>query len=251
MDRIAYETFAKLEDSHFWFVSRRRIFFDMLDRELAGRTGLRILEIGCGAGGLLGPLQRYGTVHGMDIDRDYIGFCRQRGFDRVLCGSGYELPFPDATFDLVCLFDTIEHIPNEADALQEIRRVLKPGGRAFFSVPAYQWLWSQNDRIAHHCRRYTASRLVRALRGAGLAMRRTTYFNTFLFPMIVPAILLQRLREKLGLLPEGYNNTSVQMPGMMNRLFTAVMSSERWFLRWLRFPLGHSLIGIAEKPAKG
>ena len=79
------ETFAKLEDTHFWFVSRRRIFFDLLDRELGERRDLRVLEIGCGAGGLLGPLQRYGTVHGLDVDLEYVQFCRNRGFDRVLC----------------------------------------------------------------------------------------------------------------------------------------------------------------------
>jgi SAM-dependent methyltransferase len=208
---------------------------------------LRILEIGCGAGGLLGPLQRYGTVHGIDIDRDYIDFCRKRGFDRVLCGSGYELPFPDASFDLVCLFDTIEHIPNEADALREIHRVLKPGGRAFFSVPAYQWLWSQNDRIAHHCRRYTAHRLKRALRTAGFRIRRTTYFNSFLFPMIAPAIVTLKLREFFGLLPANYNNTSVHLPATINSIFKFIMSSERWVLRWVSFPAGHSLIAIVEK----
>ncbi len=248
MDRIAYATFAKLEDSHFWFVSRRRIFFDLLDRELRGESALRVLEVGCGAGGMLGPLQRYGTVHGLDIDRDYVQYCAQRGFQRVLCGSGYELPFPDASFDLVCLFDTIEHIPEEQLAMAEIARVLKPGGRVFFSVPAYQWLWSQNDKIAHHCRRYTAGRLRLALQSAGLAVRRMSYFNAFLLPLIVPAILLQKLRERFGKLPDGYNNTSVQMPSLLNRMFTAVMSSERWFLRWLSFPVGHSLFCIAKKP---
>ncbi|GDY02830.1 methyltransferase [Planctomycetota bacterium] len=248
MDRIAYATFAKLEDSHFWFVSRRRIFFDLLDRELRGESALRVLEVGCGAGGMLGPLQRYGTVHGLDIDRDYVQYCAQRGFQRVLCGSGYELPFPDASFDLVCLFDTIEHIPEEQLAMAEIARVLKPGGRVFFSVPAYQWLWSQNDKIAHHCRRYTAGRLRLALQSAGLAVRRMSYFNAFLLPLIVPAILLQKLRERFGKLPDGYNNTSVQMPSLLNRMFTAVMSSERWFLRWLSFPVGHSLLCIAKKP---
>jgi len=245
MDRIAYDTFARLEDSHFWFVSRRRIFFDLLDRELGPRRDLKVLEIGCGAGGLLGPLRRYGEVHGLDIDREYVQFCKKRGFERVLCGSGYELPFADASFDLVCLFDTMEHIPDEAKALREVHRVLRPGGRLFVSVPAYQWLWSQNDRIAHHCRRYTAGRLRRALQGSGLRPRRISYFNTMLLPLIVPAVLWQKLMDKLGRLPAGYNNTSVQVPRLLNGVFTALMSSERWWLRWLRFPLGHSVLGIA------
>lgn len=247
MDRAAYETFAKLEDSHFWFVSRRRIFFDLLDRELAGRRDLAVLEIGCGAGGMLGPLGRYGRVHGLDIDREYVAFCRKRGFDRVLCGSGYELPFADQTFDLVCLFDTMEHIPDDVQALGEVRRVLRPGGVVFVSVPAYQWLWSQNDRIAHHCRRYTARSLRRALCAAALQPHRLTYFNALLLPLIVPAVLWQKLLDRLGLLPAGYNNTSVRVPALLNRLFTAVMSGERRLLRAISFPCGHSVIGIAAK----
>jgi SAM-dependent methyltransferase len=247
MDRIAYETFARLEHTHFWFVSRRRIFFDLLDRALQGRTDLRVLEIGCGAGGMLGPLQRYGTVHGLDVDRECVAFCRQRGFERVLCGSGYELPFQDASFDLVALFDTMEHIPDEARALAEVRRVLRPGGIVFVSVPAYQWLWSQNDRIAHHHRRYTRSRLRRALVAAGLHPRRVTYFNMFLLPLIVPAVLWQKLQDRRGRLPPGYNNTSVQVPSLLNRVFTAVMSSERRLLGWLSLPCGHSVIGLAAR----
>ena len=101
MDRVAYQTFARLEDTHFWFVSRRRIFFDLLDRALAGRRDLRVLEIGCGAGGMMGPMRRYGEVHGIDIDREYVRYCKDRGFTRVLCASGYELPFTDGSFDLV------------------------------------------------------------------------------------------------------------------------------------------------------
>lgn len=249
MDRIAYETFARLEDTHFWFVSRRRIFFDLLDRTLGAGRDRAVLEIGCGTGGLLAPLQRYGSVHGLDIDHESVAYCRNRGFDRVLCGSGYQLPYADASFDLVCLFDTIEHIPNEHRALAEVRRVLRPGGYLLVSVPAYQWLWSQNDRTAHHCRRYTRRRLVRLLRETGLEVARASYFNTLLLPLIVPTVLWQKLMDRLGRLPEGYNNTSVPVPGPINRLFTWLMSSERHWLRHADFPFGHSVIALARREA--
>lgn len=249
MEASAYETFAALEDKHFWFVSRRRIFFDLLDRTLDGRKQLNILEIGCGAGGMLGPLSRYGVVHGLDIAHDYVQYCRSRGFDRVLTGSGYELPFADKTFDLVALFDTIEHIPDDRRVLEEVHRVLVPGGLAFCTVPAYQFLFSQNDRIAHHVRRYTARRLKQVMDAAGLGVRRTSYFNTFLFPLIVPVVLVHKLRDRLGILPEGYNNTSLHIPGPLNRVFTWIMSSERHLLRRARFPFGHSLLAVAEREA--
>jgi SAM-dependent methyltransferase len=251
MDRIAYEIFAKLEDTHFWFVSRRRIFFDVLDRALAGRRGLRVLEIGCGAGGMLGQLQRYGEVYGCDIDQECVDFCKNRGFERLLCASGYELPFADGSFDLVALFDTIEHIPDDVKALHEVQRLLKPDGVLFVSAPAYEFLWSQNDRIAHHFRRYTRRRLRRTVAAAGLQPVRTTYFNTLLLPLIVPAVLWQKLLDRLGRLPAGYNNASVRVPRFLNRVFTWIMSSERYWLRRLGLPCGHSLIAVARRGPGG
>lgn len=247
MDRSAYETFRELEHSHFWFVSRRRIFFAELDRAFSEATGHRVLEIGCGAGGMLGPLERYGDVHGLDIDHEFTAFCKSRGFERVLCGSGYELPYADASFDLVCLFDTIEHIPDDEQTLREVARVLRPGGAVFVSVPAYQWLWSHNDKTAHHFRRYTKSGLQGVMRRAGLVPTRASYFNMFLLPLIVPSVLWQKLMDRLGRLPTGYNNMSVKLAPWLNKLFTGVMSSERHLLKWLSFPMGHSIFALAKK----
>ena len=196
---------------------------------------------------MLGPLQRYGKVAGLDIDHEYVSFCRDRGFADVLCGSGYELPFAAGSFDLVCLFDTLEHIPDDELALREVRRVLKPGAAVFVSAPAYAWLWSQNDETAHHFRRYTASRLRTVLRRAGFVPQKVSYFNTLLLPLIVPSVLWQKLMDRLGRLPEGYNNMSVHLPGWLNAAFTAVMSSERFALRWLSAPLGHSVLALARR----
>ena len=245
MEGKAYETFAELENSHFWFVARRKIFFDFLDRLLAGRQNLRILEVGCGTGGMLGPLTRYGEVHGLDIAHDCMLYCRERGFDRMVTGSGYQLPYADNSFDLVALFDTIEHIPEDQQVLEEVRRVLQPGGNVFISTPAYQFLYSQNDRIAHHYRRYTRGSLQRVLRGAGLQVHRLTYFNTFLFPVILPVILLLKLKERMFGLPEGQHNMSFKFPRPVHTLFANFMGSERFLLRHMEFPFGHSLIAIA------
>lgn len=248
MEMSVYEQFAQLEEGHFWFKGRRTIFFDLIARELpASETRREILEVGCGAGGMLTPLSRYGRVTGIDISHEYMRYCRERGHQRVVTGSGYELPFADDSFDLVALFDVIEHIPDDERVLSEVRRVLKPGGKVFLSVPAYQFLFSQNDRVAHHLRRYTARRLRRVLEAARLEPRKLTYFNTFLFPLILPAVLVLKLKERLFGLPEGLTNLSHQFKEPVNGAFAWTMGAERWFLRHIDFPFGHSLIAMGSE----
>ncbi|MHC4515836.1 MAG: class I SAM-dependent methyltransferase [Planctomycetota bacterium] len=245
MEPSVYEQFASLEEGHFWFKGRRAIFFDLIERTLNGRRDLQILEVGCGAGGMLAPLSRFGRVHGVDVAHDYMQYCQHRGYKRVVTGNGYQLPFADDSFDLVALFDVIEHIEDDRQVLAEVKRILKPDGQVFISVPAYQFLFSQNDRIAHHLRRYTSQKLSQVLTSVGLKPRKLTYFNTFLFPLILPAVLVLKLKEKLFGLPDHLTNLSHDFKEPVNSMFAWMMGAERYLLRHMEFPFGHSLIAMA------
>ena len=110
--------------------------------------------------------------------------------------SAYELPVRAGSLDLITMFDTIEHVPDDLRALQEARRALRPGGLVFLSVPAYQFLYANNDRIAHHERRYTARALRRKLTATGFEPVQVTYFNTLLFPAILPLVLAKKAKER-------------------------------------------------------
>lgn len=244
MEETANRQFVELEQTHFWFVGRRAIFFHLLDRELAGRSDLRVLDVGCGAGGMLEPLSRYGEVWGIDTSQELVDFCHERGFPKTRLGSAYELPVQDGTVDLLTMFDTIEHVPQDIRALRECRRALAPDGRLFISTPAYQFLYANNDRVAHHERRYTATQLRLALTEAGLEPVRITYFNTLLFPAILPAVLAGKLHERF-VDPGDRTNLSRQLPPAVNRALAATMSSERRLLERIDFPFGHSLIALA------
>ncbi|MBK8977837.1 MAG: class I SAM-dependent methyltransferase [Planctomycetes bacterium] len=244
MEATVYDQFAQLEERHFWFRGRRQIFFDLLDRVIGDRRGLDVLEIGCGPGGMLPSLAKYGRVHALDISHDAMRYCHRRGFHRVVTGSGLELPFADACFDLVALFDAIEHIPDDRRVLDEVRRVLRPGGVVFISVPAYQFLYSQNDRLVHHQRRYTRPQLRTRMLEAGLEPLKISYFNTFLFPLILPAVMVLKAKERFVGLPENQTNLSHEFPKALSDLFAWFMGSERWLLRHTEFPFGHSLIGM-------
>jgi SAM-dependent methyltransferase len=246
VDERAVRQFIELEDSHFWFIGRRAIFMHVLARALPEQP-LRILDVGCGAGGMLGPLARFGEVRGFDESAELVQVCRDRGFADVAVAGAYELPVADGFADLVTLFDVIEHIPDDVRALRECGRALRSGGLVFISTPAYQFLYANNDRVAHHERRYTASLLRGRLLAAGLDPVRISYFNTLLFPMILPAVLAGKLWEKL-VPPGDRTNLSVTLPPRLNALLAAVMSSERRLLARRDLPFGHSLIALARRP---
>ena len=249
MELAAYHQFVDLEEDHFWFRGRRAIFFALLDKEFHGRQDLEILEVGCGAGGLLKRLSAYGNAKGLELWPELCKLAMDRSGQSMICGNAYAIPLADESQDLVCLFDTIEHIPDQEKALAEIRRVLKPGGMAFFSVPAYQFLFSNNDRVAHHCRRYTKGRLAKVCKQAGFEPKKISYFNSFLFPLILPAVLLGKFKQRwIGLKDPNKTNLSKTFPAPINATFATIMGSERHLLRHMSFPVGHSLIGMFRRP---
>src|SRR5262249_12363622 len=135
MDELAARQFVELERVHWWFEGRRRIFFSVLERVLAGRKELRVLDVGCGAGGMLGELRRFGEPAGLEISRELLAAARERGFGRLFVGSADTLPLKSGALDLLTAFDCLEHLEHDDRALAGFFTALKPGGHLFLSVP--------------------------------------------------------------------------------------------------------------------
>jgi SAM-dependent methyltransferase len=187
----AYREHYEVEDRHWWFRGRWAVVEALLSRtELP--AGPRILDAGCGTGGNLERYSRMGEATGVDPSQDAVRFCRERGFDSVRQAGLESLPFPDDSFDLVAATDVVEHIAAERQALEELRRVAAPNGAMLLTVPAYMWMWSEEDENLHHKRRYTRARLRRAVERAGWTPRIATYFNSLLLPPIAVARRLPR-----------------------------------------------------------
>jgi SAM-dependent methyltransferase len=250
MDAFAYEQFRRFEEDHWWFRGRRTVYLGLLRHHLGGARPRRVLDLGCGVGGFLPGLAELGQrVLPADLDRQSLAHCRARGFPLGVVADGYALPYRDGSFDLVCLFDALEHIPDEHRALVEVARVLAPGGRVILSVPAYPFLFANNDRVARHQRRYTRGSLARALTGAGFALERNTHTNVFLFPVILPAVLALKAKERLLRQPpdERRSNLTFPLPRALHGLLARVFGAELVFTRRFDWPTGHSILAIARK----
>ncbi len=240
MDPSYYREMAAVEDRHWWFEGRRRILGAVLDR-LAPGPEAEVLEVGCGTGGNLPMLARYGRLHACEPEAEARALAEARGLATVAAGGlPDDLPFGEKPFDLIALLDVLEHVAEDEASLAALHARLKPGGALLVTVPAYMFLWSAHDEVNHHVRRYTRGDLVRKLRAAGFRVRRATYFNTILFPVIAAVRLVGRVAGKGG--------SDLGLPGdVANRLLTRIFASERHVVPRLSLPFGVSILAVAER----
>jgi len=247
MDTLIYKGIAYIERRHWWYRGRREIILRLLNRiGFAGsaKTPHTILSVGCGAGEEIRFLGQFGKVYGMDPGEDAIRFCREAGIgEQVVQASAENIPFADASFDAVFALDVLEHVAGEEQALDEIYRVLKPGGIAVFTVPAYAWLWSKADMRSHHFRRYTRRELMRKCATRGFSVLRATYCNTILFLPIAKIKFLTRMWE-----PKCCVGAEVQMPPRaINTILSWLFSLEAPVIARMNLPFGLSVLTILQK----
>jgi SAM-dependent methyltransferase len=240
-----------VEDVHWWFVGRRRILLQVLDRYLGkgSAEGRRILDVGCGTGTMLSYLADYGKAQGVDIDEEAIGYCRERGLTDVRLGSAETLPFEDGSFDLVTALDVVEHLDDDLAALREFRRVLRPGGTLLVTVPAHPFLWGDQDEVNLHKRRYLAPQLRERLASAGFEVLRVTYINAFMFPPIAAVRMLRRLEHRLRPRTAAQSDFRYPAPRPVNFLLGWIFGIEAPIVRRVNIPFGVSILAVGRKPA--
>jgi SAM-dependent methyltransferase len=242
------------EDRHAWFAGRTRAILKYLDAELGptlAGADRKVLDLGIGAGNMAHHLAHYGQVFGIDNNPRPLSVAAQRALD-VAQSVGDRLPFADDTFDLVALLDTVEHIPDELGVFAECCRVLKPGGKLLVTVPAFMWLWSYNDEINAHQRRYAAPELEQKLAVSGMSVLRISYNNFFLFPLIAGVRLLRPVDPGLAS-PHTTTDTEVYqvemepIPEPLNTVLHGVGWLEAELVQRVHLPFGTSVLCLAEK----
>ena len=228
------------EQASWWFRARRRI----LDRAVADLQlprDARIADLGCGPGGNLSMLAQHGYVTGIEPDAQAAAFAREATGLAVMTAPAEATGLPAGSFSLVTMFDVLEHLEEEQPALAEVRRLLAPGGRFLFTVPAFMMLWSGHDEALHHKRRYRRGQLRDVVESAGLQVQWLSYYNASLFPPVAAIRLGRRLLGRGGRREADTGGSS----GLMRDALEGVFAAERHVVGKVSLPFGVSLIGVA------
>jgi SAM-dependent methyltransferase len=240
-----YNEYFAAEERHWWFRGRSAILLAAFERYRPPETPRpRVLDVGCGSGGWLQRIAPLAEVHGVDFSAEAVAACRRRGLAGVEQMSGETIPHGESAFDVVTLFDVLEHVDDDAHLVREARRVLRQGGTLLVSVPAYRLLWGLQDEVSHHRRRYTARRLRAPLRAAGVDILHLSYFNTLLFAPIAAVRLARRVRPA-----DPTVSSDFQLgPPAINRALGCVFASEARIVTRRRVPFGVSILAAARRP---
>jgi SAM-dependent methyltransferase len=247
MQQHTYAIMRRVEESHWWYVGRRRIIRSFLERIVLnlkasnGGEPLDILDVGCGTGANLEMLSEFGEAKGVDVSAEALSFCSARGLANVKQGEAEALPYEDNSVDLVTGLDVVEHLDDDLAGLKEMRRVLRRDGHALLFVPAFMFLWGVQDDVSNHRRRYTLSGLKSVVRQAGFEIERATYVNLSFF---APIFLGRLFMKATGLRPESENNITI---GSLNGMLGKILGAEAAFLRFLNFPFGVSIVCVARR----
>jgi SAM-dependent methyltransferase len=241
-----YEKMCNLEDSHWWFVGKRRIAQNLIEEFVPLNQKEAILDVGCGTGATMRFLDHYGQVYGIDLSETALCFCQERALARLSRASALRLPFADSSFSLITAFDVLYHeeVVDDLTALKEFYRVCRRRGSVLISEPAFNLLWSWHDVAYHSKRRYVASELKSKLEKAGFQTVKISYSNAILFPFVFAFRMWKRLCKPS---PRDHSDLKPLNP-YLNKALLAVYRLEASLVCKTRLPLGSSVVCVARKP---
>lgn len=243
MKTIEYENIYKNENTHFFYVSLHRLISSLIEKYVKGKRGLKILDAGCGTGFIAKKFEKYGEVEAIDYSPFAVSLAKRRGL-KAKVASVNKLPFEDKNFDVIACIDVIYHssIKDDAQALQELKRVLKDGGILILRVQANKWLKLSHDKITLSRQRYSKAELNQKLENAGFKVLKSSYVNATLLPLAI----IKSVLEKLS--PQKEESVIQKVNPFANKLLLSVTTLENKLLNYSDLPFGQGLIAVCQRP---
>ena len=248
-DPSIFSRLFEAEDKHFWFLARNHMIKTLVKSLVSSMApGYKVLEIGCGNGNVLKALHHTcenGTVFGVDIFLEGLRYAKKRNIGNLIRGDIEHLPFK-SKFDLICLFDILEHLQNDEKILYRLRELLSDSGYILITVPAHPSMWSYSDEAAHHCRRYELEELQDKLTGADYFVDYITYYMGILYPLLWIGRRIRTSSKNRTINDLAAEELRI-MP-IFNELLTYLLLQETQIIaKRMRSPLGTSIVAVARK----
>lgn len=238
------ENLYKEEERHFWFLARKEFIFRQMQEVIV--TSARTIEIGAGTGNVSRYLRvkGYSNISVGEMHINGLRYARSYGIDECYQFDLLRTPFEDE-FDAICMFDVLEHISKDDEALHNAHKMLRGNGHIVLTVPAHTWLWNCQDKISGHKRRYTKKMAVDKLHAAGFEVVVARYF----FISLVPLLLLRRVlnRECHASSNSKIQKGDISINPFLNQLLLSISRAENRFHTFIPNYFGGSLLLIASK----
>lgn len=231
MERTAFKLLHDLENT-WWYEGRAGVVKQVLKR-LTLPSDAKILDFGAGFGGMFNTLSQYGSVSAFEPEAEPKQLVSSRGYTTIYDTADSAL---STRYDLIALFDVLEHIEDDRDFLVKAHRAMPKGGALILTVPALPFLWSTHDVTHHHYRRYTPETLRAALHAAGFEVQYLSFWNMLLLAPAALARVLGRTGE-----------TSFALPRGLDRILYFIVRCETLLMRLVPLPIGISLVVVARK----
>lgn len=241
-----YQLMRNVEDTHWWYAVLHETVAQELAQQLDGAHACRILDAGCGTGGLLEKLRRtqpQWQITGLDISPTALTLARERGFEDLVGGSVDDLPFADGEFDAVVSLDVLYFAGvDDHAALAEFHRVLKPGGVLVLNLPAFEALRGSHDQAVSGVRRYWPGQVPVMVEQATLQHEWTHCWNLWLCP---PLLVWRQLSRRLW--SSAPHSDLFALPVWLNGLLRGLCRVDMIFCRWMRSSIGSSILTVARR----
>ena len=237
MDSNDTAEYRRLHQRHWWWRSRAENVLTLLRELHPGRDNQRILNIGCADGLILDALGEFGTVEGVEIGGSLVS--RDDPWRDAIHVAPFDEQFtPAKTYDTILMLDVLEHLPDPDVALRHALGLLAPHGRLVVTAAAFPLLWTTDDDLNQHLRRYTRTSF-RQLTGGVAHIQQDRY----LFHWLFLAKLLVRAKESFfATVPQPQHVP----PWWVNGLLYGLTRCEQRWSRWLKLPFGSSYLAVLE-----
>jgi SAM-dependent methyltransferase len=237
--------FAKIEDISFWFIHRNKCIQFLIKK--FPPAGF-LLDIGGGNGYVSKGIMETGVCEVALLEPGMNGIlnAKKRGVENLINSTLQDAKIKTNSLPAAGLFDVLEHIKDDNKFLNELNELLSTGGYLFITVPTYSLLWSKDDEVAGHFRRYTLGDLKKRLEQSNFEICFASYFFMFL---IFPIFFLKSLPDMF--FKNKSHNDSVNnnhAPSIGRSFIDLILIFELFLLKKnIHLPFGSSCIVIAKK----